>query len=294
VKLPTKFKLIEALDQYLTRDVISLPGKKPSFWPTEASVVVGEEEDKHVIGTCIRASYFRHKSPEIAEKPSARSEYIFAWGHIIEDFLTEKFKEMGIWYSNSVRVAIPEYGVSGEIDILLKLPNEDKPHLAECKTYYGYNATKEIMGNKSYAGSPRDSNLLQILLYLYATRGKLMDYGRLIYFARDNPTNRREFIISLHKEDGKHWPVIDGSIDYRFCVEDILNRYKELKKYIDSDTIPPNDFELIWNDKKVEREYKRGNVSKTKYLAWQKGKETVGDWACSYCSMQTTCWGDKQ
>ncbi len=162
-----------------------------------------------------------------------------------------------------------------------------------CKSFYGYYATKEIMGNRQGPGRPKTSQLLQTLIYLYECK-HLFPFGKMIYYARDSG-ERKEFTIELQHEalpEGKviSRPVIDGLVDYRFNVEDIYSRYRQLSEYVMNSIMPQNDYEISWSAEKIEQRKELGEVSKSAYDDWKKGKGKVGDWQCRYCPYQDFCW----
>lgn len=151
-----------------------------------------------------------------------------------------------------------------------------------CKSFYGYYASKEVCGNKSQKGAPKTSQLLQALIYVdQGLKHNLWDYVKMVYYARDS-ANRAEFDITLKEEGGELRPCINGVTDYRFTMQDIYDRYAELDAACKSDTPPPRDFDIEWSREKVLERKKLGEVSKTAFEAWQKNpkKNPIGDWQC--------------
>lgn len=306
--MPTNYNLLEHTDSWVTRPGFRMP-RKPHLYPSEASVRI-EDTDGSIktVGGCQRASWLRLAGTK-AEPMDARGTWIVTQGKIIEQALIERWKEMGIWVANNVKFYWPEYNVSGEMDAILIEPETGDLFGVEVKTFYGYNAGKEIFGNRSQSGFPKLNQLLQTLIYTYYLRDKLK-YFKLVYFARDD-VRRREFNISLAREtpapgqeqnvfdfDGTGdiwWPVIDGVIYKQFSVNDILERYSELREYITNDVLPPPDYRLRWSNEQVERERLKGKVSDTAYKAFQldvkkNRPHKIGDWMCSYCKYKDFCW----
>lgn len=285
------FKLIEATDEHMTRPRVHFPSND-FFNPSASSV---RYIDKHGIarveGTCMRASYYRYTGVE-GLPTDAYSEWIFRLGKKVEDILVEEWKQMGIWVSNNVKFYDKEYNISGEIDVLLCNPETQKLFATEVKSFYGYYATKEICGTPRQAGKPKTNHLLQTLIYLdVCKRYKILDYAKLIYYARDS-ASRKEFDVDI-VQDGEHKrPMINGVIDYRFTIEEIYDRYAELQGYLERQELPPAEFEMKWDAAKVQKFYDLGEVSKTAYQDFQKNpdKKPVGDWQCRYCAYKNTCW----
>lgn len=289
-----KFDLIKLTEDHITRQKVYLPRGK-HFYPSEASVSYTDNHGIHrVIGSCLRKCYFRLTGMEGGGPPSAYSEWIFLQGKGIENILIEQWKQMGIWVDNSIRFYNEEYNISGELDAVLRDPNTGELIVLEAKSYHGYMAEKDIGGSFNQAPKPKDAHLLQLLIYLYLFQDKF-SYGKLFYKARDSD-GRQDFDVELKKVDeGKTRVVVNGVVDYRFFVEDILDRYKLLDQLIKEARIPPNDFELVWSPEKIEKLNSLGEISKTKYTDWQKkkkGKERIGDYMCNptYCPYSKVCW----
>lgn len=264
-----------------------------NMYPSQASVKYlhtgyGEEIIK---GSCIRSVYYRCKGYE-PEPFNARTMYIFACGNIVEDWFTEQCKQAGIWLSNSVKFFDDSIKLSGEIDILIKEPETDELVIVELKTTAGYFSWKEVNGNKSTKGKAKPAHLLQLMLYLYQHRLQVSK-GVLLYLNLENK-ERKQFVVELREEDGKHYPVIDGKLYKAFSVQDIHSRYEEVQGYIDRSELPPCDFVKVFTTEQVEVQYARGEIAKTRYEKWQRNSEKypIGNWECQYCSMREHCEKD--
>jgi hypothetical protein len=287
--MSTDLRLVQLIDEHMTRPRLEAT-QGTHFYPSEASV---EWEDKHgikrVSGACLRASYYRLTAEPGRQKPDAYSEWIFALGKAVEGIITAQLKEMGLWVSNSLKFYDKERNISGELDIVIKDPTTGKLKILECKSFYGYNATRDIIGNKSVKGTPKTSHLLQTLVYVDQFKNT-MDGAKLLYYARDS-ASRREFDVELVEQKGLHYPMVDSEIDLRFTMEDIYARYRLLGEYLANKELPMPDYQMKWDDEKVELRHDLGEVSKTAYEAWQKSKirNPIGDWMCRYCSFKTVC-----
>lgn len=131
---------------------------------------------------------------------------------------------------------------------------------------------------------------MQILIYLDLHK-HIFNYGKLVYVDKEACDNQVEFNISLTKEGENTYPVINGVTNRRFSVEQIYERYDEVKDFIDKKELPPRDFELSYSKEKIEREFAAGNISKTKYTKWSTKGIPIGDWNCSYCKYRGECYG---
>lgn len=292
------FNLVAATDEFFTRKQLYLP-RQQSWYPSEASVAWVDAHDiSRVSGNCLRKSYLRYTGIYMGEEVDAYTQWIFALGKAVEEILVKQWQCMGIWEANNIKFYNRDYNLSGEIDVILKEPDTKTPFIVEVKSFAGYYATKEIIGSKKGGeGHPKTSQLLQTLIYLYECK-HLFPYAKMIYYARDSGS-RREFNISLEQEllpDGQVLtrPVVDGIMDFRFTLEDVYARYKQLATHVENKTIPPADYQKVWSPEKVEQRKLLDEISKNAYEAWQKGKENIGDWQCQkYCPYSDLCWDRK-
>lgn len=286
--------LIKQMDEHvLAKAPLTSYRNRTNHYPSQASVKYmhtgyGEEMIK---GACLRAIYYRCKGYE-PEPFNARTMYTFACGNILEDWITEQMKRMGIYRDNSVKFFNNDLKISGEIDILVEEPSSKELVIVEVKSTSGYYSWREIAGNKSIKGKPKPAHLLQLMLYLYEFRIQVKK-GILLYFNLDNK-NLKQFVVELHEEGGKHYPIIDGKLYKNFSVQDIHARYEEVQGYIDRNELPPCDFKKQYTPEEVELYHARGDVAKTKYEAYKRNaeKNPLCDWNCSYCSMIEHCEKD--
>lgn len=288
------YDLFAETDKHLVRPKFQTE-REAHLYPSEASVKIYDKHGDPVVhGGCMRACYFRMSGEFEGTPYDARSEYIFIQGKAVEEFLIKLWKEMGIWVDNNIKFIDKENNISGELDAILAEPPSGQLYGVEIKSFYGYNAEKEIFGNKSQKGFPKMNHLLQTLVYLNHFRDRL-PFFRIVYFDRGG-VKRRTFKVELHQEGEILYPMVDGEVQRQFSMQDVLARYKELQHHLETGTVPPNDFELQYDNAKIEDFYKKKKVAKTKYEKWKNGKlgfyEHIGDWQCSYCRYKDTCWGD--
>ncbi len=291
------FSLIEATDRHFCRPRVNLP-RQTHYRPSEASVTwVDKRGYKRVAGTCMRAAFFRCSGVAPTGSTSAYTQWIFELGKAVEQILVEQYKQMGIWIANNIDFYWPEYNIKGEIDILINEPGTDIIVPLEIKSYYGYNANRDLVGNTRQTGAPKTSQMLQALVYLYHFQDRF-PYIKMVYYARDS-AGRAEFDLTLVKEgENKTRVAINGIIDQRFYVENIISRYKELDQYVQLGQVPANDYELQFSPEKIQERYAIGEIGKTVYEKWEKAykknKELpcIGDWQCrpQYCQYSKLCW----
>ncbi len=294
----TNFSLVELTDQHMTRKHISLP-RQFHFYPSESSVKwIDQQGETRVAGTCARAVFFRASGNIPRGSNTPYTEWIFALGKSVENILIEQWKQMGIWVANSVEFYWPEYNIKGELDCIIHEPGTNRMIVCEIKSFYGYAASRDLIGNTKVSAKPKTSQMLQTLVYLYKFQD-IFPYAKMIYYARDS-AHRTEFDISLIKEgENRTRPAINGVPDTRFYVENILARYRELEQDIAMGVVPPPDYELSWDDEKIRRRYEMGEVAKGTFEKWEKAKskgkeaEIIGDWNCNYCQYKDICWNQK-
>jgi hypothetical protein len=287
------YSIFEETDRHLVRQKFHTQ-RESRFYPSEASVVITDQYgDRTVHGGCLRASYFRVTGAFPGTPYDAHSQFIFLQGSAVENMLVDLWKEMGIWHDSHVKFVDKENNISGELDAILVEPPHGQLYGAEVKSFYGYNAKKELFGDRHHQGFPKMNNLLQTLVYLNHFEDRL-PYFRLIYFARDSAA-RKSFRIELQHEGSIKWPKVDGEIVRSFSVDDILARYRLLQQHVNQATVPPNDFVLDYPETTIHDFHAKGKISDSKYEKWQKGKlkahEHLGNWQCSYCQYQRVCWG---
>jgi hypothetical protein len=270
----------------------------------------------------MRKSFYRLiKMPE-SNPATAKSMYTFAFGTMIEKFISDLCKQAGIYDNTSVKFWDASSGVSGELDIVVKVPvgDSNKYIIVESKSTWGgqtvngyeAGAAKELFYHpegrgkerKFYEGKAKDANLLQTIIYLYNNREDEDLLGaKLIYMLRDNFA-RTEFDIVLVEEEktGKYRAMVNGKIDDRFYVEDIYERFKALARYYSEAKkalkdgkkaneleYPEREFSLTYSDELAEELFNEGKISKSKYEKHQKGYK-AGDFQCSYCNYKSNCW----
>jgi Holliday junction resolvase-like predicted endonuclease len=284
------FKLVKLTDEHMTRSTLGFP-RQQNLYPSEASVRFTDPNGNvRVEGTCMRKAYFRYTGKKPDTEIDAYTQWIFALGKSVEEILVEQWKQMGIWVANNIKFYDPQHHVSGEIDVVLREPDTNTLFFVEVKSFYGYYATKELIGNRSTKAAPKTAHLLQTLIYL-SQHKDTFPYGKIVYYARDS-ANRTEFDITLASEGGDYLPVVNGKIDSRFTVGDIYDRFDLLMDHIKDSVVPEADFRKEYTPKMVEERKALGEVSKTAYEKWLKDprKNPIGDWQCRYCQYCKTCW----
>jgi CRISPR/Cas system-associated exonuclease Cas4 (RecB family) len=227
-------------------------------------------------------------------------------GKAAEERLKNNWMQMGILEDYHARFQNPEYKISGEIDCIIRAPEDGQLFGVEIKSFYGYYASKEIEGNRSQAGRPKFSHLLQTLIYAYELRN-IVNYFELFYVERGDG-GYKSFKISVapdELEDGTivYRPYIDNVLVTSFTMTDVYDRYALALHCIEAEQIPDKEFELYYSNDRIEEEHTAGRLSDSKYddfkhVHKKTGKVTYheskrpGDWNCAYCKYKSFCYED--
>lgn len=285
-----KSRIMDELRRKRTRSIVD----KNTLWPSQASVVGRNGE---VIGKCLRASYYE----KTGEAPTNRiDDAVVAMGYMgtmIEDGLIDLVKNQGLWEANNIKWQA--YGISGEVDILIRvlntenvIPVEEK-YIVECKSCSGYYINKELFGynegtgaeRRWVKGKPKDKHLLQSVLYAYVGREKGFK-GTIIFYVTRDESRMTEFLITVD-EDGTIY--INGEIDPRFKVQDIIDRYDVLRQAIDQKELPERDYRPEYTDAEVEKLFKDKAISKSAHDNHKSRKALYCDSECNYCEYKLKC-----
>ena len=283
--------------------------RRQGLYPSESSVSYIDGTRKVSLGKCLRAAWYRATG---IEKTNPGGINLYQTGRIgkeAEIMQIRLWKEMGIWEANNIKFFNKDLALSGEMDAILKNPITNGLMGIEMKTYYGYPATRSICGikkergsGKFLAGRPKDDHFLQACLYAWEYKDKLDEY-RIFYFDRGDGT-RVEFRVGFAKRNdgnhqcyweqipGKYWNAYqEGRLLQPYTIEDIHLRYQNLIEFLRKKTMPPKDYEEVWNADMIEFKYSQGEISKTNYDKWLKKPDTnkIGDWHCSYCDYKDQC-----
>lgn len=297
-------------------------------WPSEALANLGPIN----VGECRRALYYRITGVQPTDDMTLRSKHICDCGNLYESTLIDKFKRSNIHIDSQRRVTfkVPQSTnnivVSGKMDAIIK--NSDKLASIEIKSVAGFGLS-EIFGYQNKRPLPRASHLMQAILYkyfikyvpqpelqeiddmylMYVDRGS----GSVVYFKIDLDDKGYPLITTI-TENGTvlgtlatqtfpdYQNMIDGSVigtddlgriaELRIRPSDIFERFESVYDHVEQKKLPPKDFTWQYNEEELKREFVCGRIGKIKYNKALKGKETYGDFKCSYCSYRTKCMSD--
>jgi hypothetical protein len=290
------YNLVESTLNHMGRRQFRSKGRG-TLWASEASVeFTNEFNESQVTGKCKRSVWYRLKKVEPTNPPGAKSQMLFLFGNMIEDQVTEIWKQMGIWENNSVRWEDRRRNLSGEFDVILRNPDTNRLFGVEVKSFYGYHANKKILGhwsgrgaNKRFIqGSPKDEHLMQAAIYADQAHNDL-DGFMVVYVSRDN-NQMQQFHIQV-PDPVRKFILINGVQETRFTVNDIYNRYELLNSLANQNVPPTPDYTQFPSDMRVQQLFERGDIAKTAYEKHTSNKERYQDFHCSYCDFKDYCSG---
>lgn len=271
---------------------------RPGIWPSETSASYEISGRKRVDGKCMRAAWFRIMGYE-REDRDPNMEMKGNLGKSAEKACVERWKRMGILLDNNIKFYIRKYGLSGEIDVILRnFEDPDKnPIGVEVKSFYGLGANRELCGSKRplVPGHPKWDHLLQASVYGDFYK-ELLDHYRLYYLERGDG-HRVEFKTLLNEDgrigfqqiSGPYWSTESSDEVYRpYTIHNVHERMEELVHRVKARDMPPKEFKKQYDDDDVEFLRSIGELSDNKYKNYKKGKP-LGDWQCAYCPFADVC-----
>lgn len=313
--------LSDKLSKAMGDHVLPSAKKYSSLSPSAASVVVTEADGTtRVVGACHRQQYYR-----ITGVPQDKNtEVNIDWNlsaligdklqDLIEELLDQYGFQMGIQKLTSEHSFFdPKMRLSGRTDIIAWDYTSNEPIGIEVKSIGEYKA-------KTAISEPIDEHVLQSVVYLdYYNKNIPADQKKIKrwyiwYISRTENWSIKskthnsnfamlwDFCITL---DSKGVPLVHGSnFNQRwkdFSIENIYKRYNLLKAHIDTDVVPPRDYELVYSEEKITGLHKADKLTRKtdrdvvdKWLA--KGapigklKVSMGDIECRFCEYSDLCW----
>lgn len=328
------WSFITHITNHLTRPRLG-EQKQPTLWPSGATSQV----DGNLVGKCRRQNFLRYAKDNYAfsseyshleniyklvkEKtisPSVYSQWIWRAGELYEQYCIDVAKESGVFIAEQVPIYIPEFNVSGKIDLVTINPDTGKYHIVEVKSVYGFNANS-VLGTDSQRkngslGQPRESHLMQIGIYQawYGNPNEDFAEGLLVYGARDTGKYAEYLItVELNEDDNKHYihykpnsPCIGPKVNSGITLESILLNYKLVQDSLTSGEVPARDYDLRYSQEKIEDMYQNGLLGKVDTAQHEKRKKQIeegkkrlvkpvekGDWQCRLCEYKNICYSEE-
>lgn len=255
------------------------------FYPNQSSSFIDHGSYKRLEGKCLRAAYYHCVGVKEDDTSTLAQNLIGKLGLYTEQMLLDIFKRDGRLVESGTKFLNEKYNISGKIDAIVTI---DKKEVGiEIKSIGGNNqyVVNQIFGSRWNSPFPKWQNLLQTIVYCYEFKDRIDEF--ILFYIRRDTCEIKEFSISLHPKDGKLYVAIDGKLDNRFCVEDILERYHQLSEYVNLGILPPRDYQKVYPKELVPKLEKVGFLSK--YMVKKYAEQPFGDIACKYCGYANYC-----
>jgi hypothetical protein len=330
----TNWSFITHITDHLTKPSLS-EQKAPTLWPSSATAI----KDDQVVGKCRRQAFFRYAYDNylfsekydsykdlwklLKEKKlptSPYSQWIFRQGDLYEDYCVDMAKESGVFIATQVSVYVPEFNISGKIDLVVLDPTTSKYHIVEVKSVYGFNANSvlgtESSQKKGFMGEPRDAHLMQLGIYQwwYGNTADNFGEGLLVYGSRDTGRFGEYKVTVETDEDGLDYiyyqgcaPIQTQKVNSGISIQSILSNYKYLADSLEENNIPARDYELKYSEERIEQMYQDGLLGKVDTAQHEKRKKQIeegksrvvkpvekGDWQCRFCDYKNVCYDRDQ
>lgn len=309
------FNLFGAIEDNLSRKPPIKTDRIPTHMPSKSmcySVLDGS-----ALGSCLRAAYLSVKQYPTSNAMSTYVTMTAEAGKLWETWLTDQYKQLGLYLAHSVKLYDPSNFISGEIDILHLNPLTDETEMTECKQYNGsnYYAAMELKGSRTAAPKPKDQNLLQVFTYLLMCKStnQNINFVNLVYIDRScgSFANNVQFRISLSEYQGNVYPKIEYFnsnkdveyyTDYRITEKAVLAKNTLLDHHVDNESVPPRDFQHQYPQRIIQDMLNKKEISDTRYKKYNENptKNPIGDWQCKFCPYgpdlngNSTCYSMKE
>lgn len=309
------FNLFEAIKNNLLRPNDIKTDRIPTHMPSKAmcySVI-----DKKPLGTCIRAAYLSRLHYPVSNPLGIYTKMTTEAGKLWETWITDQYKQLGIYLNHSVKLYDPVSFISGEIDIVHYNPENGEVELSEIKQYNGsnYYAAQELTGTKNQHPRPKDQNLLQSFTYILSCRNteNNVKYINLVYIDRScaSYSNNVQFRISAYEANGEVYPQVEyfnsngevtSYVDYRITENALNSKNETLDACVEAERIPLKDFNHQYPPAIIDDMLRKKEISEARYRKWQQdpAKNPIGDWQCRFCPYgpnlegTSTCHGIKE
>ncbi len=266
--------------------------------PTQASIIVPLTPNYTLLaGSCNRASWFNNLDIPQTNPASPKGERRMDAGKAIEEqeHLYAANAPNMVTIGNNMALKTPlidDVKINGEVDRLMQ-DQDGNIAVVEIKSFYGYDARKEIFGSKDKLGRPKYQHLLQVLVYLYMLKQNAIDVKyALIHYIDRSDFEEDVYIITWDVEGDEAYPNINGVQNRNIKLSGIIARYTQLALAVKNRTIPPRDCEFVYSERKILELADNGIISKNKMKKYLAGEIHPGDYQCSYCSWKNLCYGE--
>jgi hypothetical protein len=274
------------IEEFINHNQRAYRDRPPTrHYPSEASLILGNGD---VIGRCHRQSWYKRKGYYPDKLIGAKNLRIMKIGKSIEQIEIGFCKSMGIYLDDDLALENEVRGmtISGKIDAIY-VDEYGKAVCVEYKTTSGYTFASVAGKIRRLKAGPKPEHALQVMLYLDAI--SWLEYGLIFYI------NRRDAETMEHKVEILRNGVLINGEPEEYTMQGIYDRYEELTKYLESNTLPPCDYTPEYDGGKVEDLNRRGKVSNKAMEEYLNTGIAPCHWVCGYaCDYRKTCIKDER
>ena len=254
------------------------------LYPSHSSAYVDHTTYKRLEGRCLRSAYYSCTGVQEDIELTVQKNLLFKIGDYTELMILDLLERKGILKDKGVKFEIPKYKIAGKLDGIIEL--NGKLVGLEIKSI-GSNkySNSQIFGSPWNPPTPKWQNLFQTLIYCYAFRATIDEF--ILFYIRRDTCEIKEFKVSICPEGDKIYPVINGQIDRRYNMNDILLRYKVLIEFLEKKELPPREFMKIYPAKEIAIYKKLGIISQRQLELYK--IEPFGDYECKFCGYSKLC-----
>lgn len=290
-----------------------------AFHPSSASIKIVENGEERVVGTCIRAQYYRATEPRISNTGNIDYSISAHIGDSLHELMARYIDDYGFTMGLQRIEAehsfyLQEENISGRCDLLVWDHHKNEPVGIEVKSVGEYKANVCME-------RPAPEHVMQSMIYLYTYDKEIPDSMMkpkkwyIWYIARTENWSLKakkhqspfqmlwDFYITM---DNTGVPTVytpNGAERWEeYTIDKVLERYKLLKVHLENKVVPPRDYDIQYSEEKIMTAYKAGRITRKadieKIEKWvKKGckegtlKLSIGDKECDFCQMKDHCWG---
>jgi len=277
----------EILEKYIENRKNKPLEHRDRLYPTFASCYVTFSKYKRLYGKCMRAAYYSCIGEEESTEPGLNLSMQRMLGEYTEKMILDCLKRQDSLKDKNVPFAVDKYNIYGKLDGIVLY--NGKEYGLEIKSISGANAYINYLIFEN--NNPRWQDLFQTIIYCYAFRDTLPN-GFILFYIRRDTGDIKEITVQVEPYNNELSVIIDGKVESRYKVKDLLDRYVTLYKYIQANKVPPREYIDIYPVDMIPDYYKLGILSKKQVDAYN--IKPFGDSACIYCGYKHLCKNEEK
>lgn len=275
----------EILDGYFVNHARLPLEHKNRLYPTQASAYINKKTHKKLEGKCLRAAYYSCQGLPEQCNLTIENRLMSKSGDYLEKMILDTIKSEKVLVESGAKFSIEKYNIYGKLDGIVLV--NDKEVGIEIKTVSSSKwITNQVWGSPWNKPYPKWQHLFQTLIYAYAFQERLQEF--ILFYIRRDTCEIKEFRISIIADGNVIYPVIDGIVDRRFSVTEILERYALLSRYVEKSETPPREYVKIYSIEQIPLLLKLGIISKKQSESYH--SNPFGDQECKMCGYADLCY----